>query len=561
MSYIALYRKWRPSVFDDVVEQEHVVRTLKNSVATSRIAHAYLFCGTRGTGKTTMAKIFARAINCLDPINGDPCNMCDICKGILTESILDVIEIDAASNNSVDNVRNIRDEVIYAPSHARYKVYIIDEVHMLSTGAFNALLKTLEEPPSHVVFILATTDPHKLPATILSRCQRYDFRKISINSIIDRINKIAGDCGVSVDSGAARLIARMSDGALRDAISILDQCMATGRSNLVYNDVLEIAGVANDTFIVELVEALCTRDISAVLGLVDKLAMEGKDIARFAADLVFYYRNILITKVSGNPQDIIEASEEDLLRMKSFSERIGRDENIRIIKELSSLEAELKWSNHPRVLLEVALINICENNYNTDKADLEGRMSLLESKIDNLRFKPVNSEGFDRSAGEASGTKEKKNTTTSDTIREKPVTIKDKPEENKKADNKNIYENEEKWAVILNHLRDSGRMALYTNLIGTKAVYLEQKLIGIIFEKGASFKKMLVSKAENMEIIEEALEKKLGRVIKVRCISEQDLSEVPVDEKKKDVNDRDEFIDKARNMAEKLNVPYNIIDD
>lgn len=221
MSYIALYRKWRPLIFEDVVEQEHVVKTLKHSVNQQRIAHAYLFCGTRGTGKTTMAKIFARAINCLDPHDGDPCNKCEICKGILSESILDVIEIDAASNNSVDNIREIRDEVIYAPSQSKYKVYIIDEVHMLSTGAFNALLKTLEEPPSHVVFILATTDPHKLPATILSRCQRFDFRRISVESIMERLDTISKESSVTLHKDAARLIAKMSDGALRDVVYIL----------------------------------------------------------------------------------------------------------------------------------------------------------------------------------------------------------------------------------------------------------------------------------------------------------------------------------------------------
>jgi DNA polymerase-3 subunit gamma/tau len=226
MSYTALYREWRPLVFEDVVEQEHIVKTLKYSVTAGRIAHAYLFCGTRGTGKTTMAHILSRAINCLNPQNGDPCNECEVCKGILEGSILDVLEIDAASNNSVDNVREIRDEVIYAPSTARYKVYIIDEVHMLSTGAFNALLKTLEEPPSHVVFILATTEPHKLPATILSRCQRFDFRKISVEGIVQRLDKVAHANGITFEKEALRLISRLADGALRDALSIMDQCMS-----------------------------------------------------------------------------------------------------------------------------------------------------------------------------------------------------------------------------------------------------------------------------------------------------------------------------------------------
>ncbi|HPU41417.1 MAG TPA: DNA polymerase III subunit gamma/tau, partial [Acetivibrio clariflavus] len=301
MSYLALYRKWRPMVFEDVVEQEHVVKTLKNSILAGRIAHAYLFCGTRGTGKTTMAKIFSRAINCLNSKDGDPCNECEICKGILNGSLLDVIEIDAASNNSVDNVREIRDEVVYTPSKARYKVYIIDEVHMLSTGAFNALLKTLEEPPGHVVFILATTEPHKLPATILSRCQRFDFRRIPVESIVKRIGYIAENSGVSIEEEGLRLIARMSDGALRDAISILDQCISLGNKHLTYEDVLSIVGIVNNTFVADVVDAINTKEVDRVLQLINVLVMDGKNITQFVSDLILYYRNLLICSTSKNP--------------------------------------------------------------------------------------------------------------------------------------------------------------------------------------------------------------------------------------------------------------------
>lgn len=342
MSYIALYRKWRPLVFEDVVEQEHVVKTLKYSISTDRIAHAYLFCGTRGTGKTTMAKIFSRAVNCLNPKDGDPCNECEICKGILNGSILDVMEIDAASNNSVDNVREIRDEVVYAPSQAKYKVYIIDEVHMLSSGAFNALLKTLEEPPKHVVFILATTEPHKLPATILSRCQRFDFRRITIESIMGRISSIAEKNGVGLQREAARLIARMADGALRDAISILDQCISLGSSEITYNDVLAVVGIVNDTFIAEMVDKLGESDVPGILTLVERLAMEGKDIAQFISDIVQYYRNLLICKVTEKPEEIIEASDETFEKMRAQVKALERDEIIYTIKEFSLLMSNLK---------------------------------------------------------------------------------------------------------------------------------------------------------------------------------------------------------------------------
>ena len=286
MSYIALYRKWRPLVFEEVVEQKHVIEALKNSVKMQRISHAYLFCGTRGTGKTTVARIFSRAINCLSPKDGNPCNECEICKGILNGSILDVIEIDAASNNSVDDIRNIRDEVVYAPSRAKYKVYIIDEVHMLSTGAFNALLKTLEEPPSHAVFFLATTEPHKLPSTILSRCQRFDFRRISAEGVAQRLTDISQASGVSIDKEAALLIAKISEGALRDAITLLDQCMARGKENITRDDVINIAGLVNLDFTSQLVDALIKRDVNAVIKLVDELVMSGKDIAAFVSDLI-----------------------------------------------------------------------------------------------------------------------------------------------------------------------------------------------------------------------------------------------------------------------------------
>jgi len=266
VSYLALYRKWRPLVFEDVVEQEHVVRTLRNSICSGRIAHAYLFCGTRGTGKTTMAKIFSRAVNCLNPKDGDPCNQCEICQGILNGSLLDVIEIDAASNNSVDDIRVLRDEVIYTPSKARYKVYIIDEVHMLSTGAFNALLKTLEEPPAHVIFILATTEPHKLPATILSRCQRFDFRRIPVDSIVKRIEYIAKESGVEI----------RREGCHK------------------HKDVLSVVGLVTDTFIAEVVDAIKNKEVGRVLNAVDELVMEGKNIGQFVSELVMYYRNLMI---------------------------------------------------------------------------------------------------------------------------------------------------------------------------------------------------------------------------------------------------------------------------
>ena len=377
MSYIALYREWRPTQFKDVVEQEHVVKALRYSVSTGRIAHAYLFCGTRGTGKTTMAHILSRAVNCLDSQDGEPCNQCEICREILSGSSVDVLEIDAASNNSVDNVRSIRDEVIYAPTKSKRKVYIIDEVHMLSTGAFNALLKTLEEPPEHVIFILATTEPHKLPATILSRCQRFDFRRISQDSIVGHLNKIASSGDITLENDAAKLIARMADGALRDAISLLDQCISVGRKIIAYDDVLSIVGIVNDEFMTEFVNDMLDKNIVKLLQNISRLVSEGRDAPHFISDLVLYFRNLMISKSTGGKcDDLIEVPSTVLTIMKKQSEEVSLDEIMHHIRELSALENNLKYALNPRVLLEVTLIKVCAGG---DSAANSGTSNIVRS--------------------------------------------------------------------------------------------------------------------------------------------------------------------------------------
>jgi DNA polymerase III subunit gamma/tau len=550
MSYIALYRKWRPSIFEDVVEQEHVVKTLKHSVVSGRIAHAYLFCGTRGTGKTTMAKIFSRAINCLNPNEGDPCNKCAICKGILSESILDVIEIDAASNNSVDNVREIRDEVIYAPSQAKYKVYIIDEVHMLSSGAFNALLKTLEEPPSHVVFILATTDPHKLPATILSRCQRYDFRRITVESIMSRLNKITEDSGVILQNDAARLIAKLADGALRDAISILDQCISLGNNEISYTNVLSVVGIVNDEFISNIVDAVNNKNIKEILTLVENLVMEGKDITQFVADLVYYFRNLLLCKLSENTAELIETSPETLIKMKTQISFFEHTELMMIIKDLSAMESGLKWASHPRILLEVSLIKLCDRNFSINSGDLASRVASLENKINNGNFNINPGKHSNVNAEETPVSYPSKATKATD----KPSLVSVK-EPDKIIDNSNVLEN---WDKIIIDLKNSGRVLLYTNLLGSKAIEIDNKFIGIIFGSGNSFNKMLVSKTENLEVVEAAVSKKIGREIRIKCLSEGDMVE---GQKAPSDPVGDEFMEKAKLISDRLNMPMNIIDE
>ncbi|MDP4182208.1 MAG: DNA polymerase III subunit gamma/tau [Bacillota bacterium] len=549
MSYLALYRKWRPLVFEDVVEQEHVVKTLKNSVVTDHIAHAYLFCGTRGTGKTTMAKIFSRAINCTNPNGGDPCNQCEICKGILSNSILDVIEIDAASNNSVDNVREIRDEVIYSPSQTRFKVYIIDEVHMLSTGAFNALLKTLEEPPAHVVFILATTEPHKLPATILSRCQRFDFRRIPIDSIIGRLEKIANASGVIINPEAARLIAKLSDGALRDAISILDQCISQGDSEITYEHVLQVVGIVNDTFIAQFIDAIKDRNITGVLNLIEELVMVGKDITKFLSDLVFYYRNLLICKITDKPQEVIDVMKDVLDIMKNQSAYFSKEEIMLTIRELSSLESALKWSTHPRILFELSMIKICDSNYNKGQDNIIERLLLIEDKLQNGDFevKHTGSNGKEKEVkGPGIETPQKKSSHAAIKV---------------SADIDKININSLKpldcWESIIDDFKNMGRMVLYANLLDTKAVEIDNKMVGIILGEAKGFGKTLLSKAENTELIENAIKDKIGKDVHVKYFDENTL----IDKKSTEKNKDDEMVKKAQELADMLNIPLNIIDE
>ena len=306
----ALYRVYRPQKFEDVVGQEHITKTLRNQIENNNIGHAYLFSGTRGTGKTSTAKIFARAVNCLESKNQEPCNNCDVCKDILNDNIMDVVEIDAASNNSVDDIRELRESVKYSPTKAKYKVYIIDEVHMLSQGAFNALLKTLEEPPSYVIFILATTEPHKIPATILSRCQRFDFKRVTVKDITSRMQRICAEENIEVEEKALNLIARNSQGALRDALSILDQCISFGDEKIEYNDVVELLGTVNIEQLFDLAQYIIDQNTKESLKVLNEFIIWGKDIRNLINDLIDHFRNLMICKVSNDLDEIISLPEE-----------------------------------------------------------------------------------------------------------------------------------------------------------------------------------------------------------------------------------------------------------
>lgn len=383
MSYTALYRKFRPSEFEDVKGQDHIVTTLQNQIKAGRIGHAYLFCGTRGTGKTTVAKIFAKAVNCEHPVNGSPCGECEMCRNITAGTYMNVVEIDAASNNGVDNIRSIREEVEYRPAQGRYKVYIIDEVHMLSIGAFNALLKTLEEPPEYVIFILATTEVHKIPITILSRCQRYDFRRITIDTISDRLKELMKKEEVDVEERALRYVAKAADGSMRDALSLLDQCIAFHiGEKLTYDMVLDVLGAVDTDVYSTLLRKILKRDVKAVLEVLNDLIMQGKELSQLSADFTWYLRNLLLVKSSDNMEDVLDVSTENLAQLKEEAQRIDNDALIRYIRIFSDLSGKLKYASQKRVLLEVALIKLCIPQMETDYTSVLDRIRVLEEKME-----------------------------------------------------------------------------------------------------------------------------------------------------------------------------------
>ncbi len=378
--YRALYRKWRPQAFTDVSGQAHITDTLQNEIQTGRLSHAYLFTGSRGTGKTTCAKILAKAVNCLNNQNGNPCNECEICRGIDDGSILDVTEIDAASNNSVDNIRDLRDEVNFTPAAAKYRVYIIDEVHMLSSGAFNALLKTLEEPPAHVLFILATTEVQKLPATILSRCQRFDFRRIPPEDIAARLKTVAENEKLQLSEDAALLIARISDGALRDALSILDQC-AGYNEPITIKTVSNAAGLLGKDYLFELSDAVVSGNTGAVLNIVDRLHASSCDMERLMSELVNHFRNIMIAKATKNPEKFIVCTPDELVKYKENAEKITNGSVLHIMETLCREASQLKYSTHQRAQTEAVLIRLCEPKLSTDNDAIIRRLDELEAQF------------------------------------------------------------------------------------------------------------------------------------------------------------------------------------
>lgn len=383
MSYTALYRKWRPAGFADVKGQDHIVQTLKNQITGQRIGHAYLFCGTRGTGKTTIAKIFAKAVNCEHPVDGSPCGECESCQSIVSGRSMNVVEIDAASNNGVENIREIREQVQYPPTEGRYRVYIIDEVHMLSTGAFNALLKTLEEPPSYVIFILATTEVHKIPITVLSRCQRYDFRRITIETIAARLRELADAEQIPVEERALTYLAKAADGSMRDALSLLDQCVAFHFGTLLtYDNVLEVLGAVDSSVFSQLLREILAGDTAGCIHRLEEMVIQGRELGQFVVDFIWYLRNLLILKTTEDAEAMLEMSEDNLRLLREEAKMVNGETLMRFIRIFSELSNQLRYASQKRVLIEIALIKLTKPQMEPNLDSILQRLSELEARIE-----------------------------------------------------------------------------------------------------------------------------------------------------------------------------------
>ncbi len=382
MSYTALYRRWRPQIFEDVKGQDHIVTTLRNQILSGRIGHAYLFCGTRGTGKTSVAKIFARAVNCEHPVDGSPCGKCSGCQQIAVGNSLNVVEIDAASNNGVENIREIREQVQYPPTEGRYRVYIIDEVHMLSVGAFNALLKTLEEPPSYVIFILATTEVHKIPITVLSRCQRYDFRRITVEVIAGRLKELTDEEHMPVEEKALRYVAKAADGSMRDALSLLDQCAAFHFGEpLTYEHVLDVLGAVDHRVFRELFAALSegrTRD--CILKL-EEMVAQGRELGQFITDFIWYFRNLLLLKTAEDAEDLLDMSEENINLLREDAALASEYTLTRYIRIFSDLSNQLRYASQKRVLIEIAFIKLTKPEMEQSLDSVLERLDRMERQL------------------------------------------------------------------------------------------------------------------------------------------------------------------------------------
>lgn len=520
MSYKALYREWRPKNFEDVIGQEHITTTLKNEIINKRTSHAYLFCGTRGTGKTSTAKVFAKALNCLNLKDGEPCNECEMCLKINEGLAIDVVELDAASNNGVDKIREIIEDVKYPPQEANFKVYIMDEVHMLSIGAVNAFLKTLEEPPKNVVFILATTDPQKLPITILSRCQRFDFKRINKEQIVSRLRKITTEKGIFADDRSLNLIARVSDGAMRDSLSILEQAISMGNEKVDYDGLVKMLGlVANDNLF-KLVDAVIERNIEKAMIIIEELVMSGKDMGIFIKDLMNHFRNLLMIKITHNPEEVLDTSEENIGRLKEQSTRIRAEEIMRCIRILQEGEDSLRLSKQSRIHLELAIIKMCKVEYDTSKEVLLSRINKLEEALKSgaIKVKTVHEseKSSETVATKVNSIKSNKSNNAVKPAKEEKVQVLDL--NNNTESNLTIDDVKKAWNDVLEHIKARRAMIVFATLRTGTPVACKNGIITIEYEEQFKFNKDRLERVEYKTLVEDVLSEVFKEKIKFKCV-------------------------------------------
>ncbi|MBR2240634.1 MAG: DNA polymerase III subunit gamma/tau [Clostridia bacterium] len=574
MSYTALYRKFRPMKFSEIVGQEHITRTLKNQIIANRVGHAYLLTGGRGTGKTSAAKILARAINCLNPQDGEPCNECEICKSAIQGSLTDIVEMDAASNNSVEDIRSIREEVNFLPTVAKYRVYIIDEVHMLSVGAFNALLKTLEEPPAHVKFILATTEPQKLPATILSRCQRFDYKKISPENIKFRLEYICKESKINITDEALKTISILAEGAMRDGLSILERCVQEGEDEINDDKVKELVGIPKVEYINKIVNSVIDCNVDETLKNIDEVIADGKDLNNLIWEIIKYVKDILVFKSSGT---LSLYNENELNKIKEISDKTEKDRLLKIIYNLSELANDLKMTTQKTIMLEVGIMKLCTiettnsretitnnsnvsntvyknfenvesvvqnssniNNVNASNANtaaLENKIKQLESKIDKLSGLVIHNSGTNVDNSSEKTTNMRKSTTR---VNQNGPTniVKNVAPTGKRMEN---------WGKLVSGLKESGKIMLYTNLMNTTATEVNDMTVGIVFQNGITpFGRSILDKPESVNELTKIISLEYGKPMQVRYI---------------DAKRQEESKDIANEITKEMGMPVNIIDE
>ena len=539
MGYTALYRKFRPMTFSEIVGQEHITKTLKNQIMAGRVGHAYLFNGGRGTGKTSAAKILARAINCLNPQDGEPCNECEICKAAINGSLTDIVEMDAASNNSVEDIRSIREEVNFLPTKAKYRVYIIDEVHMLSTGAFNALLKTLEEPPEHVKFILATTEPQKLLATILSRCQRFDFKRISNENIIKRLRFVCEKSNIEITDGALNIIAVLSEGAMRDALSILERCIQDGENKIDEDKIKDLVGIPKTTYVHNIMDSLFKYDVDNTLKNIDVVLDEGKDINNLLWEMIKYTKDLLIYKAS---QKLDIYSEDEINKIKEISEQVSKEDLINMVYQLSELENDIKWSTQKTIIFQAGMIKLCNKQANENKG-LEERVEKIEKYLKSGKANMMSNGIMQTQRVQSAPTSFEPRTMQQPVSRKQPNVTK-QPITRNYSKNSNEY-----WPEILTDLKQSGKIVLYTNLMNTKAKELNDMTVGIEFPGGmSSFGKTILEKPENIREISKMVSMACGKPMEIKYLSQNNQVNQMTQE------------ENLQQFANDSDIPFNIID-